>query len=81
MGHISGGPGGFPPPASHATRNPLWRWSEVEAWFAAYEGRQPDTQHTAVIGAINGALQARHSLRGAHEAAPLRQALKQLLAS
>ncbi len=35
------GPGGFPPPASHATRNPLWRWSEVEAWFAEYEGRPP----------------------------------------
>jgi predicted DNA-binding transcriptional regulator AlpA len=75
------GPGGFPIPATHATRNPLWRWSEVETWFAAYEGRQPDTEHTAVIGAINGALQARHNLRGAHETAPLRQALKQLLAS
>ena len=75
------GPGGFPIPATHATRNPLWRWSEVETWFAAYEGRQPDTEHTAILGAINGALQARHSLRSAHEAAPLRQALEQLLAS
>jgi predicted DNA-binding transcriptional regulator AlpA len=75
------GPGGFPSPASHATRNPLWRWSEVEAWFAAYEGRQPDTERSIVLGAINGALQARHSLRGAHEAAPLRKALEQLLVS
>ncbi|MGH8990853.1 MAG: helix-turn-helix transcriptional regulator [Acidimicrobiia bacterium] len=75
------GPGGFPAPATHATRNPLWRWPEVETWFAAYEGREPDTERSTVLGAINGALQARHSLRGAHEAAPLRQALEQLLAS
>ena len=75
------GPGGFPPPASHATRNPLWRWSEVECWFANYEGRQTDTERSAVIGAINGALQARHSLRGAAHAVPLRRALRQLLAS
>jgi len=75
------GPGGFPAPASHATRNPLWRWSEVETWFAAYEGREPDTERSHVLGAINGALQARHSLRGAHEAKPLRKALEQLLAS
>lgn len=75
------GPGGFPPPATHATRNPLWRWSDVETWFAAYENRTPDTERSTVLAAINGALQARHSLRGAHEAAPLRQALEQLLAS
>lgn len=75
------GPGGFPSPATHATRNPLWRWSEVEVWFANYQGRQADTERSAVIGAINGALQARHSLRGAHQAGPLRAALEQLLAS
>lgn len=75
------GPGEFPVPATHATRNPLWRWSEVETWFAAYEGRPPDTERSAVLGAINGALQARHSLRRAQDAAPLRLALKQLLAS
>lgn len=75
------GPGGFPAPASHATRNPLWRWSEVEGWLAAYEGREPDTERSSVLGAINGALAARHGLRGAHEAKPLRRALEQLLAS
>jgi len=47
------GPGDFPAPASHATRNPLWRWSEVDAWFAAYEGRAAETERSAVIGAIN----------------------------
>lgn len=52
-----------------------------ETLFAAYEGRQPDTERSVVLGAINGALQARHSLRGANEAGPLRRALKQLLAS
>lgn len=75
------GPGGFPRPASHATRNPLWRWSEVEEWFAKYEGRQPDVQRPVLIGAINGALQARHALREASEPKPLRRALRQLLAS
>jgi predicted DNA-binding transcriptional regulator AlpA len=75
------GPGDFPPPASHATRNPLWRWSEVEDWFAAYEGRQPDTERSAIIGAINGALQARLGLRTARQHAPLRRTLRHLIAS
>ena len=75
------GPGTFPPPASHATRNPLWRWSEVEAWFAEYEGRRPDAERSVLIGAINGALQARHGLRAASEPEPLHRALEQLLAS
>lgn len=75
------GPGVFPAPASHATRNPLWRWSEVEGWFAAYEGREPDTERSVVVGAINGALQARHGLRGSRDMKPLRRALTRLLAS
>jgi predicted DNA-binding transcriptional regulator AlpA len=75
------GPGSFPAPASHATRNPLWRWSEVEDWFARYEGRPADTVRSAAIGAINGALEARHGLRSSAHKGPLRQALRQLLAS
>jgi hypothetical protein len=75
------GPGGFPAPASHATRNALWRWSEVEAWFARYEGRQADTERSAVVGAINGALEARHGLRSSKHSVPLRRALRQLIAS
>jgi hypothetical protein len=32
------GPGGFPAAvARHASRNPLWSWAEVEAWFERYE--------------------------------------------
>lgn len=56
------GPGGFPTPISGNVRNPLWRWAEVEAWFAAYEHREVDTEWPAVVGAINGALEARRNL-------------------
>ncbi|MHB8244737.1 MAG: helix-turn-helix transcriptional regulator [Acidimicrobiales bacterium] len=56
------GPGGFPSPVSGNARNPLWRWAEVEAWFAAYEHRDIDPERPAVIAAINGALEARRSL-------------------
>lgn len=75
------GPGGFPAPATHATRNPLWRWSEVEEWFAAYEGREPYTGQSSVLAAINGALQARHGLQSAAKPVILRRALTKLLAS
>jgi hypothetical protein len=56
------GPGGFPAPVSGNVRNPLWRWADAEAWFAAYEHREIDTERSAVIGAINGALEARRNL-------------------
>lgn len=75
------GPGGFPEPASHATRNPLWRWSDVQAWFAEYEGWEIDPERSVTFGAINGALQARHSVRAAPEATRLRKTLQDLLAS
>lgn len=76
------GPGRFPTPASHATRNPLWRWSEVEAWFARYEGREADSERSIVVGTLNGALQARHGLRTESPVTKeLRDALKQLIAS
>ncbi|MHB8451306.1 MAG: helix-turn-helix transcriptional regulator [Mycobacteriales bacterium] len=75
------GPGNFPEPATHATRNPLWRWSEVETWLSAYEGRQSDTERSVTLNAINGALQARHSVRSAPEAKRLCKTLQHLLAS
>jgi hypothetical protein len=32
------GPGGFPAAVvRHGSRNPLWSWAEVEAWFERYE--------------------------------------------
>lgn len=84
IGHlISGvrGPGDFPPPAHHATRNPLWRWSEVEAWLARYEGREADAERSVALGAINGALQARHAFRSSSEEEALKRAVRQLIAS
>ena len=75
------GPGGFPAPASHTTRNPLWRWSEVEAWFEAYEGRPADAERSAVLGAINGALEARRSARGSNDEQQLVDAAQHLIAS
>jgi hypothetical protein len=56
------GPGGFPSPVSGNARNPLWRWAEVEARFASYEHREIETELPAVVGAINGAIEARRNL-------------------
>lgn len=57
------GPGGFPTPVSHATRrNPLWRWSQVEKWFADYEGRSIDEERQRVlftVAALNSMLEIR----------------------
>ncbi len=75
------GPGGFPTPAASVTRNPLWRWSEVADWFERYEGRPvTDPERSAVIGAINGALEARRNLRARPDRG-LTKAVKALLAS
>ena len=75
------GPGRFPRPAAAATRNPLWRWSEVAEWFERYEGRPyANPERSAVIGAINGALEARRNLRVRPDRG-LTKAVKQLLAS
>jgi predicted DNA-binding transcriptional regulator AlpA len=75
------GPGNFPAPWSHSTRNPLWRWAEVERWFADYEGREPATDRSAVIEAINGALQARLAMEDAADPRQLQKAVRQLIAS
>ncbi len=75
------GPGGFPKPAAAATRNPLWRWSEVADWFERYEGHPvTDPERSAVIGAINGALETRRNLRVRPDSG-LTKAVKTLLAS
>lgn len=49
------GPGGFPPPV-HVVgeRFRLWRWPEVERWFASYERREARVEdHAPVVNAIN----------------------------
>lgn len=61
------GPGGFPAPISGTGRSPLWRWSEVEDWFACHTDHEPDRERTAVIGAINGALEARRNVRASDD--------------
>lgn len=48
------GPRGFPGPVHKAGRFRLWRWPEVERWFASYEGRAPRVEdRTAVVDALN----------------------------
>ena len=57
-------PGDFSKPAATATCNALWRWSEGARWFERYEGRAlTDPERSTVIGAINGALDARRNPR------------------
>jgi predicted DNA-binding transcriptional regulator AlpA len=74
------GKGDFPPPALHHSRgNPLWRWSEVEAWFADREGRPIDRHRTALVTAVNAALEARRAQ--ADLEASERRRLADLLAS
>jgi len=60
-----------------------WRWSEVEAWFATYEG--PTSRQRALGRARRpqtAPWKARHGVRQLDaERAPLRRAVRQLLAS
>ncbi len=79
---ISGqrGGGDFPVPAvHHSGGNPLWRWSEVESWFAKREGRQVDRHRAALIATVNAVLEARRA-QGELEARERRQ-VADLLAS
>lgn len=55
------GPGGWPVPVAPTARNPLWRWSDVVAWFAAWPGSEVtvptgDGDEAVTIEAVNGAL-------------------------
>jgi hypothetical protein len=79
---ISGtrGKGDFPAPAvRHSGGNPLWRWSEIESWFADREGRVVNRHRTALITAVNAALEARRA-QGDLEVSERRR-LSDLLAS
>lgn len=55
------GPGNFPLPKYFVAGRGLWRWRDVEQWFDAYEGRQPQIHHDAFIDAVNAVLMVRHS--------------------
>jgi len=55
------GPGDFPQPRYFVADRGLWRWRDVEKWFDAYEGRQPQTHHETFIDAVNAVLAVRRS--------------------
>ena len=57
------GPGTFPAPLIGNRRNPLWRWLEVQKWFAEYEHFPINEELSSAVGAINGALESRNNLR------------------
>ena len=59
------GPGGFPPPATHfKTRNTMWEWQEVAAWFAETLDEKPlvaDSTESGFIVAFNAGLRLRRA--------------------
>jgi predicted DNA-binding transcriptional regulator AlpA len=63
---ISGarGPGGWPRPVAGNVRSPLWRWSDIAAWFEEFDGSQVvDHEAAAFLAAVNEVLAARRALR------------------
>ena len=72
------GPGNFPRPRYFVADRGLWRWRDVENWFDAYEGRQPQIHHDAFIDAVNAVLAVRHSqpALGSKELSALRRLAK-----
>ncbi|MGQ0805943.1 MAG: helix-turn-helix transcriptional regulator [Actinomycetota bacterium] len=60
------GPGNFPPPISRLrTRNRLWRWSEVAAWFAMLENDEKAYENARRAAVVHGSLNAALDLRNA----------------
>ena len=58
------GPGGFPPPATDPhSRYRLWRWSEVEQWFARVPGEHLEEEDASIVAAINASLDLRRHTR------------------
>ena len=58
------GPGGFPPPLTDPrSRYRLWRWYEVERWFALHFGLAQPTSGAHVVETINAALELRYHRR------------------
>lgn len=53
------GPGTFPRPRFFVTDRALWRWQDVERWFATYEGAATQAHHDAFIDAVNAVLAVR----------------------
>jgi transcriptional regulator with XRE-family HTH domain len=53
------GPGGFPPPACHITKDaPLWYWCEVAYWLSEHDIiREEDSREAQDLTVINSALE------------------------
>lgn len=55
------GPGNWPLPVVPTARNPLWRWSDVAAWFTAWTDSDTTIptadDEAATIAAVNGILE------------------------
>ncbi|MEX2556521.1 MAG: hypothetical protein WEB06_12955 [Actinomycetota bacterium] len=57
------GPGAWPRPLAGNVRSPLWRWSDVQAWFQKFDGSQEvNEEEAALLAAINDLLAARNAL-------------------
>ncbi len=60
------GPGKFPPPVQVVSgRLKLWRWPDVEHWFAQYEGRKAErreSERAAFLAAVNAVLETRRNV-------------------
>lgn len=73
------GPGGWPSPVAGNVRSPLWRWSDVAAWFESFDGSQSvDREQAALLAASNELLGARRALKPV-PATTRRQLLRQLV--
>lgn len=62
---ISGarGPGTWPRPVAGNVRSPLWRWSDIRAWFEEFNGSMHvNREEAAFLAAVNEVLAARRAL-------------------
>lgn len=55
------GAGDFPRPRHIVGDRGFWRWHEVEAWFDAHEGREPQARRDAFVEAVNAVVAMRHA--------------------
>ena len=57
------GPGRWPRPVAGNVRSPVWRWSDVAAWFQRFDGSQEiNEEEAALLAAVNDLLAARDAL-------------------
>ena len=79
------GPSGWPAPVVASARNPLWRWSDILAWFAAWRGSDvtlPATggEEAVTLEAVNGVLDVLDAISRSTDPQRTRQFAADLLA-